>query len=203
MVEAYTYDKNRLLKNFGLTLIQSKAVNAEYRKSVEIWLDKQRWDDFKSEIRGNTLCQTGKCTLTINKMKGRIGYINPESLSKNPVFTQVVTTQGNGKTIYIGGQDAVNPKGEIVGEGDISEQTEQVMKNLEIALTASGATFEHLVKLTIYLVQGQNLYHGFEVSQKYLGHLENPPAISVLVVAGLANPDFLVEIDATAFVPEP
>ena len=135
-------------------------------------------------------------------MSDKIQHINPDGLSKNPAFSQVVTTQGNGKTIYIGGQDAVNEQGEVVGKGDIAEQTEQVMKNLQTALSACGATFENIVKLSIYLVQGQDLYRGFQVSQKYFGNLTNPPAISVLIVAGLANPNFLVEIDATAFIPE-
>lgn len=135
-------------------------------------------------------------------MSDKIQHINPDGLSKNPAFSQVVTTQGNGKTIYIGGQDAVNAQGEVVGKGDIAEQTEQVMKNLQTALSACGATFENIVKLSIYLVQGQDLYRGFQVSQKYFGNLTNPPVISVLIVAGLANPDFLVEIDATAFIPE-
>lgn len=135
-------------------------------------------------------------------MNGKIEHINPEGLAKNPVFSQIVTTQGNGKTIYIGGQDAVNPKREIIGKGNIAEQTEQVMQNLQTALTACGATFENLVKLNIYMVQGQDLLSGFQVSQKYFGSLTNPPAISVLIVVGLANPAFLVEIDATAFIPE-
>lgn len=135
-------------------------------------------------------------------MDNKIQYVNPDELSKNPAFSQIVTTQGNGKTIYIGGQDAVNAQGEVVGKGDIAKQTEQVMKNLQTALSACGATFENLVKLSIYIVQGQDLYRGFQVSQKYFGNLTNPPVISVLVVAGLANPDFLVEIDATAFIPE-
>lgn len=135
-------------------------------------------------------------------MNGKIEHINPDGLMKNPAFSQVVTTQGNGKTIYIGGQDAVNSRGEIIGKGDIAKQTEQVMQNLQTALATCGATFENLIKLTIYMVQGQNLYDGFKVSQKFLGNLTNPPAISVLIVTGLANPDFLVEIEATAFVPE-
>lgn len=135
-------------------------------------------------------------------MSNGIQYINPDGLSKNPAFSQVVTTQGKGKTIYVGGQDAVNARGEIVGKGDIGEQTEQVMKNLQTALSACGATFDNLVKLSIYIVQGQDLYRGFQASQKYLGNLANPPAISGFFVAALANPDFLVEIDAIAFVPE-
>lgn len=135
-------------------------------------------------------------------MSNGIQYINPDGLSKNPAFSQVVTTQGKGKTIYVGGQDAVNARGEIVGKGDIGEQTEQVMKNLQTALSACGATFENLVKLSIYIVQGQDLYRGFQASQKYLGNLANPPAISGFFVVALANPDFLVEIDAIAFIPE-
>lgn len=117
-------------------------------------------------------------------MSNGIQYINPDGLSKNPAFSQVVTTQGKGKTIYVGGQDAVNARGEIVGKGDIGEQTEQVMKNLQTALSACGATFDNLVKLSIYIVQGQDLYRGFQASQKYLGNLANPPAISGFFVCG-------------------
>lgn len=111
-------------------------------------------------------------------MHNQVQYINPDGLSKNPAFSQIVTTQGSGKTIYIGGQNAVTAQREIVGKGDISQQTEQVMKNIQTALAASGATFDNLVKLTIHLVQGQDLYRGFQASQKYLGGLKNPPAIT-------------------------
>ncbi len=135
-------------------------------------------------------------------MNDKIQHINPDGLSKNPAFSQIVMTQGSGKTIHIGGQNAVNEKREIVGKDDISEQTQQVMKNVQLALSACGATFDNLVKLSIYVVQGQNLYGAFQASQKFFSNLQNPPAISVLIVAGLANPDFLVEIDATAFIPE-
>ena len=135
-------------------------------------------------------------------MSDKVQYINPDGLSKNPAFSQVVTTHGKGKTIYIGGQDSVNAQREIVGKGDIAKQTEQVMKNLQTALAACGANFENLVKLSIYIVQGQDLYRGFQASQKFLDNLTNPPAISGFFVAALAHPDFLVEIDAVAFVPE-
>ena len=91
----------------------------------------------------------------------------------------------------------MNEKREIVGKGDLAAQTEQVMKNMQTALQACGATFDDLVKVTIYLVQGQNLMHGFDVSRRYI---TSAPTISVLMVSGLANPDYLVEIDAVAFV---
>lgn len=135
-------------------------------------------------------------------MSTQIQYVNPDGLSKNPAFSQIVITRGIGKTIYIGGQDAINSQREIVGKGDISEQTEQVMKNLQTALSACGATFDNLIKLTIHIVQGQDLYRGFQTSQKYLGGLKNPPAITGFFVSALAHPDFLVEVDAIAFMPE-
>ena len=129
-------------------------------------------------------------------------HINPNGLIKNPAFSQIVTTEGNGKTIYIGGQNAVNENREIVGKDDILKQTEQVMKNLEIALQSCGADFENLVKLNIHIVQGQNAHGAFQVSQKYIGSNNKPPTITVLYVAGLVNPDFLLEIDAIAFLPK-
>lgn len=135
-------------------------------------------------------------------MSNQVQYINPDGLFKNPAFSQIVTTQGTGKTIYIGGQNSVNTQREIVGKGDISEQTELVMKNIQTALSACGATFENLIKLTIHIVQGQDLYRGFQVSQKYLSGLKNPPAITGFFVSSLAHPDFLVEVDAIAFIPE-
>jgi enamine deaminase RidA (YjgF/YER057c/UK114 family) len=135
-------------------------------------------------------------------MSNKIDYINPDGLAENPAFSQIVTTQGCGKTIYVGGQNSININDEIVGKGDIAKQTEQVMENLQTALTACGATFKNLVKLTIYVVQGQNLYSGFQSSQKYLANLTNRPVVSVLIVAGLANPDFLIEIDAIAYIPD-
>ncbi|HHH50367.1 MAG TPA: RidA family protein [Saprospiraceae bacterium] len=135
-------------------------------------------------------------------MENKMEHINPDGLIKNPAFSQIITTEGNGKTIYIGGQNAVNEKREIVGKGDILKQTEQVMKNLEIALQSCGANFENLVKLNIHIVQGQNAYGAFQVSQKYLSQNSKPPVITVLYVAGLINPDFLLEIDAIAFLPK-
>ena len=127
-------------------------------------------------------------------------HINPDGLVKNPNFSQIVTTQGDGRTIYIGGQNAVNAQREIIGQGDIALQTEQVMHNLQAALRACGANYNNLVKLTIYILQGQNLYSAFQTSQRFLNGLADPPVISVLIVAGLANPDFLIEIDAIAFI---
>ena len=54
IVASYSYNESVFLKIIGKNLIENENVNKEYRKSVEIWLDKRNWDKFKSEIRNNT-----------------------------------------------------------------------------------------------------------------------------------------------------
>ena len=127
-----------------------------------------------------------------------INHISPEGLNKNPAFTNVVTVSGPAKTIYIGGQDAIDASGKIVGKGDIKLQTEQVLANLETAVKAGGGELENIVKWNIFIVQGQSLRQGFEAFQKFWGNRPNPPAITAAVVSGLANPEFLIEMDAIA-----
>ncbi|MEL1244545.1 RidA family protein [Flavobacterium sp. DGU11] len=129
-------------------------------------------------------------------------FINPDGMMKSPAFSQVVTTSGNGKTIYIGGQNAVNEKGETIGKGDIAAQTEQIMKNIGVALEACGAGFKDIIKMNIYITQGQDIRKGFEASQKYLGSNANPPIVTALFVSGMGNPDYLLEVEAVAFVNE-
>ena len=131
-----------------------------------------------------------------------VHYINPDSLNKNSAFTNVVVVEGNVKTVHIGGQDAINASGEIVGKGDIVAQTEQVLANVRAALEAGGARPEHIIKWNIYVVEGQSLQAGFGAFQRAWPQTPNPPAITGMFVSGLAHPDFLVEIDAVAVVPQ-
>jgi enamine deaminase RidA (YjgF/YER057c/UK114 family) len=131
-----------------------------------------------------------------------VRYINPDSLNNNPAFSNVVVVEGNVKTVHISGQDAINASGEIVGKGDIVAQTEQILANVRAALEAGGARPEHIIKWNIYVVEGQSLQTGFAAFQNAWPEVPNPPAITVVFVSGLAHPDFLVEMDAVAVVPQ-
>jgi enamine deaminase RidA (YjgF/YER057c/UK114 family) len=132
-----------------------------------------------------------------------VRYINPDSLLKNPDFTNVVVVEGNVRTVHIGGQDAVNASGEIVGKGDIvTTQVEQILANLRAALAAAGAGPEHIIKWNIYIVEGQSLQAAFAAYQNAWPETPNAPAITGVFVSGLAHPDFLVEMDAVAVVPQ-
>ena len=132
---------------------------------------------------------------------GRVEHLNPEGLNRNPAFTNVVVVSGPVRTIYVGGQDAVTAEGEVVGKGDLAAQTEQVLVNLQTALAAAGAGPEHVIKWNLLVVDGQSIEQGYAAFQRVWGNRPNPPLITAAFVSALANPDFLVEMDAIAVVP--
>lgn len=132
-------------------------------------------------------------------MGARVTHLSPDGLHRNPYYSQAVAVQGNVKTIYVGGQNAVLADGSVVGVGDLRAQTEQVYKNLETVLKAAGGTLHDIVKWSIFVVQGQDILPSLGLFQQVWGQAP-PPAITVTFVAGLAHPDFLVEIEAIAVI---
>jgi enamine deaminase RidA (YjgF/YER057c/UK114 family) len=132
---------------------------------------------------------------------GSVRYVDPEGLNNNPAFTNVVVVEGPARTVYVGGQDSVDASGNIIGKGDIAAQTEQVLANVRAALAAGGAEPEHVIKWSLLLVEGVSLQEGFSAFRRAWPDTPNPPAITAAFVAGLANPEFLVEMDAIAVVP--
>jgi enamine deaminase RidA (YjgF/YER057c/UK114 family) len=118
-------------------------------------------------------------------------------------YSNVAVVSGNVKTVYVGGQNAVDEAGNIVGKGDFVKQVEQIYKNLETALAAGGAKLEHVIKWNIYVVPGQDLEAAFGAFQKAWGNRPATyPLITVAFVAGLGHPDWLAELEAIAVVPE-
>ena len=135
-------------------------------------------------------------------MPGMVQHINPTSLNKNSAYTNVIVVSGSVKTVYVGGQDSVDSSGTIVGKGDFRAQAEQVLNNVQAALAAAGADLHHVVKWNIFILQGHDLRIGFEAFQRAWGNRSNPPTITGVFVSGLAHPDFLLEMDAIAVVPD-
>jgi 2-iminobutanoate/2-iminopropanoate deaminase len=124
-----------------------------------------------------------------------IEHLNPEGMAKNPAFSQAVVVTGAQKLIVVGGQDGVKADGTMAGS-TMREQSEQALRNVITALEAAGASRENVTRLGIYMVQGQDLREGFAAAQKVWG--AHATAITGFFVAGLARPDALVEIEATA-----
>ena len=127
-------------------------------------------------------------------------FINPAGLVKPGVYTLAISVVG-GKSIYVSGQVSQDAAGQLVGKGDLLVQTEQVYKNLGLALAGAGATFADVVKLNVYVVGFQSQQRALlqSVREKYVSK-ENPPASTLVGVQALARADFLVEIEAVAVV---
>lgn len=123
-------------------------------------------------------------------------HINPPELSKSPAFSQAVAAVGPGKLVIVGGQNAVDVSGKVVGE-DLYTQSKKALSNVVAALKAAGCTRQDVIRLGIYMRADLDVRDGYRASQEVWG--DNPTAITVLQVPAFANPAFLVEIEAMAF----
>ena len=126
-------------------------------------------------------------------------FTNPPALPPPNGYTHVVEVTG-GRTVYISGQIAMNTDGQVVGAGDMQVQTTQVFTNIQTALEAIGATFDHVVKLTYYLVDITQIAAVREIRNQYI-NTHQPPASSAVEVRRLIHEDLLIEIDAVAVIP--
>ena len=130
-----------------------------------------------------------------------IKHLNPDSMHKNPAFSQGIIIPANAKILVIGGQNAVDKQGEIVGKGDMAAQTTQALDNLITVLEEAGGGLDDLIRVGIYFKAGEDLNAGFGAWMKKAGNIKNPPTVTGVQVVGLARPDYLIEIEATAILP--
>jgi enamine deaminase RidA (YjgF/YER057c/UK114 family) len=128
-------------------------------------------------------------------------FFSPATLPPPRGYSHIAKVRG-GTTVYLAGQVSSDASGKLVGEGDFEAQVEQVFRNLKLAVEAAGGTMADIVKLNTYLVA--------EVDQaevpklrairgRYL-NAEKPPASTLVVVSRLAQPGWLIEIEAVAVI---
>ncbi|WP_423066893.1 RidA family protein [Devosia sp. CN2-171] len=128
----------------------------------------------------------------------KLEHINPKGMHKNPAFSQGIVIPAGASTLIIGGQNAVDEKGEVVGKGDTAAQTTKAVDNLIAVLEAAGGKLEDLVRVGLLLRDDADLKAGFGAWMARAGKLKNPPTVTTAIVSQLANPDYLIEIEATA-----
>jgi enamine deaminase RidA (YjgF/YER057c/UK114 family) len=113
---------------------------------------------------------------------------------------QAVVTHG-GKTVWMRGQcpqnldDAIN-----LDSHDPSEQTQKVMQNIVQLIEEAGGKIEHLVKVVVYITDVRHREAVYRTMGEYIQGVH--PVSTGLVVQALARPEWLVEIDATAVIPD-
>lgn len=124
--------------------------------------------------------------------------VQPNALSDpRPRYTQAVQTTG-GKLLFIAGQTASDKDGKVVGKGDIKKQTEQVYANINAVLKEAGGTIDNLVMTTTYIVDRKYRAGYNEVRMKQ--YKKNSPTSTLVIVKGLAHPDYLIEIAGVAVI---
>lgn len=106
----------------------------------------------------------------------------------------------SGRFVFVAGQVAVDENGKTVGVGDIGAQTRQVLTNIGKVLQAGGASFDDVCKVTVFVTDLANLPALQAVRPEFFK--EPYPASTLVKVAQLINPDWLVEIEAIAIVGE-
>lgn len=130
-------------------------------------------------------------------------FLNPKELFDPRFFTHSVTVTGPVKLVYVSGQVSYDRDGQVIGEGDMKAQAEQVFKSLTHNLAAAGATWADVVKLNGYMVNMNpddvNLYR--EVRSRYI-RFPKMPASTLVGVQALVHEDLLLEVEVIAALPE-
>lgn len=123
-------------------------------------------------------------------------YVNPPGMHSAAYTHAVVAT---GTPVFITGQIAIDPDGNLVGPGDIDAQVEQVWKNIQMILDQLGASLDDIVKLTTYATDVRYMQPIGAYRRELFGE-RRLPGSTFLVVTALARPELLVEIEAIAMV---
>ena len=132
-------------------------------------------------------------------MAANIRFMNPDTLTKPPTYTQVVEVTGPGRTVYISGQLATGRDGNLVSR-DFRTQALQVYENLKAALAAVGASFKDVVKINSYLADISHLPVLREVRGGYL-NAAALPASTTLGGSSFAREGALLEVEVVATLP--
>ena len=125
-------------------------------------------------------------------------YINPESIVAPPGNFSCVVQSKN--TLYLAGQVGIDKDGKTVDPKDAGAQVKQALYNIDATLRELGGTLDNIVRTTTFVVGKENLTSA-RAGRKAIvdeGLMTNKPANTLVVVAGLADDDWLVEIETTA-----
>lgn len=126
--------------------------------------------------------------------------VNPAALKARSYYNHAVVKRGT--PVFLTGQVAWDAEGRVVGIGDIAAQIAQVWRNVGALLDELGASRDDVVKLVTYATSRAFLPALHAERQAFFGAAPHP-ASTFILVAGLAEPDLLVEIDVTLMLADP
>jgi enamine deaminase RidA (YjgF/YER057c/UK114 family) len=129
-----------------------------------------------------------------------VKFVNPEALGPSRGYTYLVDVNRPGRILYLAGQLGTDTSGKVVSS-DFQAQATKAYENIKIALESVGATFDNVIKMTVYLtdIRTQLPLHR-EVRDKYVNKAA-PPASTTIEISRLAREGGLIEVDVTAALP--
>jgi len=115
-------------------------------------------------------------------------------------FSQATMIEARGKLVFISGMTARRADGSIAGIGDIEAQTEQVCENLKAAVEAAGGNMDDIVRVDVYV---RNMEHFDQIHKVRREYFKAPaPASTMVEICKMTSPDYLIEINAIAVIPD-
>jgi 2-iminobutanoate/2-iminopropanoate deaminase len=124
--------------------------------------------------------------------------MNPEGLPVPRGSYSLVNIAQPGRMVFIAGQTASDPQGNVVGIGDVRAQTRYVIEKIKRAVEAAGGTINDVVAMSVFTTDVRYHRDVNEVRREVLG--SNFPTSTMVQVVALARPELLLEINATAVV---
>jgi enamine deaminase RidA (YjgF/YER057c/UK114 family) len=121
---------------------------------------------------------------------------NPVGLHPAPGFSHLAVSRGS-RMVHFAGQIALDENFDIVGGGDLFEQTRAAMRNLETAMKDSGVEWQHIVRRTVYTTQPTQYEVIARAIHSVTGGAADPPQ-TIVGITGLAIDGLLIEIECTA-----
>lgn len=161
-------------------------------------VDNRRTRPRRRRRRSRATSRRRRSSGIVNRMTA-IRRLRPEGLVSSPAFSHVAVVPPGATTIYVGGQNAVDEQGTLVGGGDVAAQATRALANARTALAAAGATLDDVVQWTVLLVDGVDIGTAYGAIARELASQE-PPLVTAALVSGLGVRGALVEIGAIAAV---
>ena len=123
-------------------------------------------------------------------------FINPKEIGKEPAMYSHGVLVSFSQCLFTAGQVAMDDQGNVIGRGNIKTQAEYIMENLKKILAEAEMNFDNVIKVNMYLVNMNDLSEVLAVRNRYF--LPNRPTATAVEVAGLVNPELLIEIEIIA-----
>lgn len=125
--------------------------------------------------------------------------VRSEKIFRSPAPFSMATRTNTPSLLHISGQVPQDIKGKTVGPGDIEKQTVQVLENIKTLVEEQGGALSDICRVGIFLTSRDHLATVMDVRRRYFA--APYPATTAVIVSGLANAEWMIEIEATAALP--